>query len=825
MAGKVASLTNVYPEQKPDRVTSFERSSLWVVSADGRRYNPDELVQKKGLPIYARMMRDEQVKAVVDFKLAAIMARGWTFEYEEDSSLGDDEQKLRCRVFKKAIKRMRGSFPDALDAIMSGREFGFSVSEKVYGDIKVDSKTYRGINKLLTRDPNTFEFRTDEYGELLGVKQNIMGGKVVDLDQDKLIHYVHRPKFDRVFGRSDLQSAYRSWYAKDELVKLWLLYLEKFAGGIAVAKRIDDNAPVKGTPDYESLQTALANMASTRSIILPRGVELEVQFPSTTDAYEKACVFFDLAIAKALLVPNLLGLSHTGQTGAFAQSQTQLEAFFWTLGNDAARLSDTLNEQLFRDLGDQNWGDDDYPEFCFKPASMEHVKWVVETWQKLVAGNAVIPTESDEKRLRELLDMPPREEGDEGIVPPAKQQELDIQQQQLETDKATAAKRDPVLNQVFETIERWRVEFSAKLEALNRREEGNPVNLTVNAGSSSTAPHNPAAPPGSTGEPSGDPAPVVVVQPHGALGPVPHTVFSRSVERVGFAIIDKRMGEVEDGAAGRLAIAIAEATRSTLGADANLLDPAEIADVEFGKAQLGKIKGICKNALDRAWTVGQSHASNEIERARGMTATAQQRQARFAALRDKAAAFFEGKAFRMAGDASDAAKRIIQTELQNGVKAGKSVAEVRSSIWNSLVAKGLTSREAARGVETDEAVNSALNELWVDTEEQALAYLNTLVRTNSYEALNEARFDEFTDPALGGFVMAMRYASVLDDSTTDICTELDGSEWAVDSEMWDTYRPPNHFNCRAILVPITEVDGWDGEESPEPGIQPQDGFK
>lgn len=829
MAGTVASLDRLYPKQGPDKVSSFDSSTLWTPSSDGRRYNPDELVQKKGLPIYSRMLRDEQVKAVCDFKLAAILARGWTFEFDEDTSLSDDEKSQRVRVFKKVVKKMRGSFPDALDAIASGREYGFSVTEKVYSDVKVDGKSYRGINKLLTRDPNTFEFRTDEYGEMLGVKQNVQNGKQVDLDLDRLIHYVHRPKFDRVYGRSDLQAAYRAWYAKDELTKLWLLFLEKFAGGIAVASRATDEAPSFGTPEYVTLQDSLRNMASTRSVILPKGVELEIHFPATTDAYEKACVFFDLAIAKALLVPNLLGLSHTGQTGAYSQSQTQLEAFFWTLGNDSARLADALNEQLFRDLGDQNWGDDDYPEFAFKPSSMEHVKWVVTTWKDLVGASAVVPTEDDEKRLRELLDMPPRDPEAEPLINPAKERELELQDQQLQRDASDAAKRDPVLNQVFEFMASVRERIAAV-------EARKPQEITFNAAPSVLEPSRRQSDDlpddGGLGSPDGAAPTVVIVQQHGGLGHVPQATFSRAAERVAFAVIGTKMIGLEDDLSRKLASAIAAAARRALGGDEQMTllldnDPSDVAEVKFGVSDMGRIKGLCKSLVDRAWTVGQSHANNELERARGVTASAANKAARFASLRDKAAGYFEGRAFRMAGDASDAAKRIIQQELQNGVKYGKSATDVRVAIWDGLVGKGLTSREAARGIETDDAVNSALNELWVDDEEQATAYLNTLVRTNSFEALNEARFEEFSDPSLADFVLALRYAAVLDDSTSDICEELGkdgGVTYKVDNPLWDAYRPPNHFNCRAILVPITVVDGWDGEESPEPSVQPQEGF-
>lgn len=820
MAGSVSPLSKTFPAQKPDNITTYENSSLWGYGADGRRYNPDDLVGKKGLKIYGDMLNDEQVKAVVDFKLSAIIARGWAFEYDEDSELGEEERATRVCVFKRVLKNMRGSFQDALDAIASGREYGFSITEKIYGDIKLNGKTYRGINKLLTRDPCTFEFRADDFGELIAIKQKVSGGKEIEVDQDRVLRYVHRPRFDRVFGRSDLRAAYRSWYAKGELVKLWLLFLEKFAGGIAVASRETDEAPAFGSTEYLSLETALRSMASTRSVILPRGVTLEIHFPSTTDAYEKACVFFDLAIAKALLVPNLLGLSHTGQTGAYAQSQTQLEAFFWTLGNDGARIEDCLNEQLFRDLGDQNWGDGEYPEFKFKPSSMEHIKWVISTWKDLVTANAVITTEEDEARLRELLDMPVRDETSTPVVNPATERELDIQEKAAEAGQQQQAANDPAFARAMAELE----SFRARVLALEARSPS--TNITVNHEQGALP--SPVIPDARVGVELQDGG--ATLHPHGDLGSIPRIAFERATERVAFTVIERRTDDSAAVAVNELAAAIARATRRALGDDDHMrelvdADQMDIAALEFSASDVGRMKSTAKGALDRAWTIGSNHASNEIERARGITLSTSARAVKYASLRDKASTFFEGKAFRMAGDASDQAKRIIQQELQNAVKSGKSIVEVRTQIWDRLVGKGLSKRDIISGVETDDAVNAALDELWVDTESQAAAYLDTLIRTNTFEALNEARYAEFTDPELQGFVVALRYAAVLDSSTTEVCEELDGSEFRIDSPVWDTYRPPNHFNCRSILVPITEVDGWDFEESDEPIVDPQDGFQ
>lgn len=825
MTGTVTSLEEKFPKQPEDNVTSFDQSYLWSrVGVNGERYNPDELIGRHGLPIYAKMLNDEQVKAVCDFKLSAILARGWQFKFDDESELSEEDQKLRIQVCAKTLKKMKGSFADALDSIASGREYGFSVTEKVYGKITCSGKLYAAINQLLTRDPNTFRFFTDDYGSLTQIKQRVNRGLELDIDMDRVIHYVHRPKWDRVYGRSDLRAAYRSWYAKDNLVKMWLLFLEKFAGGIAVATREGDSAPISGTPDFVSLQVAMSNISSLRSIILPKGVTLEIMFPTTTDQYEKAIVYHDLAIAKALLVPNLLGLSHTGQTGAYSQSQTQFEAFMWTLNSDAQRIEETLNEQLFKDLGDQNWGDDDYPAFSFKPVSLDHAKWLMTTWKDLLGAKAVLPTEEDERFLREMLEFPARDEESTPLVDPMAQQELDIKKKQAENgivpvkpgESPPAAANEDKYAAAMEQIE----ELRTQIMILLTREPPTPQasNITVHTHAPHTVPDKEATEEGTH------------VHFHGTVFGHTNWELERAARRVSFAVIDKRTTEAETFGVTDLATSIARAVKKALGNDEQMReyldnDTSDIAAFAFAPTDMGRIKAGCRNLLDRAWSLGQSHASNEIQKAQGEGTDPAILSIKLASLRNKAATYFDTQSFRMAGDASDAARKIIQQELQNGVKFATPTSEVRTNIWDRLVSRGLTKKEIARGVETDDAVNSALDALWVDSEEEAVAYLNTLVRTNTFEALNEARFAEFTDPELSDFIVGLQYASVLDESTTDICEALDDAIYSTDSDVWDTYRPPNHFNCRGILIPVTTLDGWNGEESEEPTVEPQDGFK
>lgn len=885
--------------QKPRPVTSsavvsIERPQFGLTGGSFPRANLDDLAQRKTLKVYAKMRLDEQVKAVVTFKRDAIVSRGWTFEFPKDSKLSETERDLRVKVLNKIVDdQLAIGFVDALNVISTGREFGFSLTEKVYGQVEVDGKTYTGLESLLGRDPTTFEFYTDEFGRLVKCEQEA-GGRKIAINLAKFVHYVHNPEFDYYFGRSDLREAYRSWYAKDILVRYWNMALEKLGGGLIIASIGADAVIRQDTDEYDALLEVLTQAKASGAVLLPTGVTAEVHFPTSADGFEKACQYHDLAIAKALLVPNLMGVSNAGQTGAYSQSQTQLETFAWTLQADAKRLEGCVDRQVFRDLQDQNWGDGEYARFKFKPLSTEQMRWMIDTWLKLVSGGTVIATEVDEKRLREILEMPPRDPDAEPLIDPEvktgrehdigvmdKQHQLGEKAKDAEVDRSIESEKtratDPVLAGEKEKDRAAQAAAAAKAKfAFNpdqeRDEDGR---WTDTGGSLSTK----AAPPisakqakdltlaqtknllekrglkmeplqpraidgfkprykitdanGKSTEVSAKDITDVLVGKNKTFSREPSLRDARisiaSVrERVDFAVIDRKQAGFERALAADLAAIVARSVRRELGDDAQLKnltdgDTADIGQWQLHPTAVGKVKANAQRALMESWALGREHAQREIRKSRKVV------NIRFADLRDRAADYIEAQAFRMSGNIADGARSIVQQELLNSVKLGRSPTQTRTAIWERLIAKGFSSREAVRSVENDDAVMAALDALWVDTEEQAAAYLDTLARTTLFESMNEARYAEFSDPALGDFVVALRYSSVLDDRTTEICTALHDHVWAVNSDNWDVYRPPNHYNCRSVLVPVTQIDVedglWDGQESEVPDVEPQAGFK
>jgi SPP1 gp7 family putative phage head morphogenesis protein len=803
------------PPSTPPRndVATYERATIGL----GPRYNPDLLVGRMGLGIYQKMRLDEQVKAVMNFKRDAITARGWTFKFEDESSLSETERNKRKRIFTEILCRMKGSFVDGLNVIAMGRDFGFSMTEKIYSDVTIDDQTYIGLSMLLGREPSTFFFYTDDFGILQRVEQ-FTPSRRTDIDLSRVIHYVHSPEFDRFYGRSDLREAYRAWFIKQRVGEFWALYLERMAGGFLLLKKTEESGIQFGSPEQAALQEVLTSLHSSSGIILPPGIEPELIQPASTDAFERAMVFWDLAIAKALLVPNLLGISHTGQTGAFAQSQTQLEAFFWTLNADSERLAATVNEQVIKDLGDQNFGDGEYPEFCFKPASREYITKTIADWKVLVDGKSVITTEADEEHFRKLLDMPKRDNKTEPLIDPLAQQQQDMAQQGQSFDQKMRTNQDQ--RAAVEAQRQAQAANDARMTAM--REDIASIKTLISslrpAGDASHGHAHERSP--ADGPQAGKFNGAV---PHGPLRGCTVEQFNRATQRVSFSVIENRQDRMAADLTSQVAGFTAKAAKKLLGSDGDLSklidqDPTDVAGIEFTSLQKGRLKDLYRRSLATAWSLGGSLARNELERARG------QRFVVMKDLRDTAASYFEVNGFRMAGNVSDGVRALIQQELQNSIKFGRTPQATREVIWDRLVSRGFTNRQSVRDTETDPQVMQALNDLWGVSEPQTAAYLDTLSRTNLFEAMNEARFAEFTDPALGGFVVALQYSAILDDRTTVICSALDGSTWAEDSPEWDRYRPPNHFNCRSVLIPVTENDGWDGRESPEPTVQPQAGF-
>jgi hypothetical protein len=362
------------------------------------RWNPDELIGQRGYAVYRRMLQDDQIRALISLKRAVIASRSWRFE-----AAGDDPRVADCAAFLAFLleKRLVGSFTQVLGDLLTSQVYGFSLVEKVYEPVPWRGRPLWGIRALKLRPAETFTFETDVHGNLTGLLQQ-QGGVPARLAPGRFIHHVNKREAHPQYGESDLRECHRHWWAKDNILKFWNIYLERMASGFV-------HGQITGTlsaAEREELKQALRHLSTRTSIITPSSVALRVVSAPSTEAFERAVAARDKAIAKALLVPNLLGFSEQGQVGSYSQSRTQLETFFFVLNSLAESVADTLNEQLFRELARWNFGLAEPPLFAFDPLTDQQKRELARAWQDAVQGGTVSPTPADEARVRELLAFP-----------------------------------------------------------------------------------------------------------------------------------------------------------------------------------------------------------------------------------------------------------------------------------------------------------------------------------------------------------------------------------------------------------------------------------
>ena len=463
-------------------------------------------------------------------------------------------------------------------------------------------------------------------------------------------------------------------------------------------------------------------------------------------------------------MPNMLGFSGDNKNGSRALGDTQLEAFLWMLDSEADDLEETVNEQLFKELGDLNWGDGIYPRLVFAPLSNNQKLKIIETWGDLINKGAAQRSDSDEKHVRDLLEIP--------------EKDMESVAQPIETEKpgkGSGSDGDPVDG-----------------------DGGGDPGSNVDSGSGK--------------KPSGDgfdkskPDETIIGQS------VLKTGFERAVKRVNFVAIDGSANIVTftyvDKIASALGVGIVDLVNDiSIDTDDDLKS---IGKINFKPSVHSTIRKEFFKMLEESWKIGKVNGKQELRKSLGKDEALLSRF-KFARLEDKAAKYFKADSFRMTGDLTGAALSIIRNELLNGVKYSKTQPEIKTSIFQRLASEGMLDEDIML-----QALGEALGTI------NPVHRIETVVRTNTFSAINEARFSLFTDPDLAGFVEALQYSAILDSRVTAICSELDDKIFPLTSENWEKYRPPNHYRCRSILTVITTRDVWQASDNPT--IDPQKGF-
>lgn len=772
--------------------------------------NPDPVARIKGLEIYRAMMEDDQIKVCVDLRKQARLSTPWEIlPGAEDNP----QAKEMAEFVEYNLRRIRGTFEDRLYKIYSAIEYGFSISEKIF-EVIPDGK-YKGMIGLAdikSREPFNYDFKVDAHGNMLGLvyigatpggtnnagafftpgggfgsRQNNgsarnqepqMGTLENPFPPEKFIIYSYNMEFSNWYGRSDLLAAFRHYQAKKHVLKFWNIYLERYASPFLIATYKRD---VGLTPkSLEAVDDFIRNLSARQGMRVSDAITITpIQFSaSNTDIYEKSIEASNRFMAHALLFPNLMGFTDQSKTGSYSLGQKHYDAFVWVLEKLGRDTTETIvGEQIIKQLIDYNYPDVDdelYPKFSFLSIEEESIKMRADILNVLKNSGLINP---EEEWIRDFLTLPQRDPnlplvdpaanligpdgnpmnpsmnkppfGNKNNFPP--QGNKKPNQDQAKPDKPDAKK--PIAQKMQQFKERAPDEFEKKMR---------------------------------------------VKEFKAAVDSADEAMFKDASA----AIIDMR----------DTLINFVYKKKVITEGDANLIKNIPL--------NVGALKNVFLNWYLKIYLDSKLRAFEEFGRAGADIEVVRKFADQSAPMEDwiplppaEAMDFFARKVTAKIVD-KDGKKKIVDltsgtdlTYIRN--KAFTIAGVVRDDILNSaknILLNGIKRVDEPGTVkDLKDMFNRYLDQgIEVDGELTTPHRLNTIVRTNVSEAINEGRAAMIQDPDVGDFVQFWQYTAVIDDRTTDYCLCMDQKKFRV--EDLDSLKPPSHFNCRSFVVPITQFE-------------------
>jgi SPP1 gp7 family putative phage head morphogenesis protein len=788
-------------------------------------YNPSKLVSRKGLKIFDEMRKDDQIKAATLFKKHTVLSTGYDLQAPEGHpELGMDWEP--AEFVHAQLEGLAGSFQKTAMDILTAMDYGYSVSEKVFEPITEGEWAGKlGLSRIMTRRPHPFRFKPDDKGVLPedGLYQE--GHETKPLPIGKFVVWSYMKEFDNWYGTSDLEAAYRAWWSKDNAYRWANMLLERF--GIPPVIGMYDPKKYNASQINE-LQAAMESMQDATSMMLPRSGGQEVlDFFTPELAGQGARVFqpllemFNKDISRAILMPGLLGLSPEDQVGSMARAKVQFDVFLLVIEFVRTEFEQRImQDQVIKQLVDLNYDTKGlYPQFRFLPLTDDIREDILALWFQAVTTGVVVSTLRDEEHIRETLKFPAREEGEEGLEPDDEENDDDDPDDDPVPDDKPGGNK-PVAP----------------------KPSGKPADDKDGSGGGSKDPKNNAHDDsdgnhvmgGSSGEAT-----------HSSLlwttteGEHYHTVASHAATGDETSLPETWLGtvtgghrhEVEVDDAGTIHLAPAgddEAHMHThtvetprygafnlqrakkdyelkvdFKAIANDFDQLDNAMSPILRDRLLAVEQHLLNHIERKYDGKAEFATTGIkDRLRGMDAFEDAvgqmldlayNQGKRSLKREVPAAFADSPNF-VPKDATEylKAKRLWIT----GVVRKDIIEAVRGDMLAAIEAGDSTQQAMARVRETfTPYVGSD-----VPGEVASGARTETIVRTNTTDAYNRGRLIQSrrAGPLLQGF----RYSAILDTRTTQVCTFLDGKLFRPEDPALNQLKPPRHYNCRSVVVPV-----------------------
>lgn len=375
-------------------------------------YNPDDLLSTRGIETYDRMMADAQVRASINTKRYALLARPW----QVYPSIRDRVHPGYCAAceardfVEDALRGLRGpdgstrEFRHTLFEMMSAFYRGFSLAEMIW---RVEERgRWRGkftLGAIKFKNPKQIGFDLDEYLNVRAVTSVTPTGGMVSVPRDKCLLYIYNQRDELPYGDSDLRAVYKHYLSKTRIIEFWNLRLQRFGIPFAFAS-VGSGTDAQSTRVKEILR----DFQQESSAVFPMSVRPELLEPrsDTGDPFLGALEWHNQQIAIGILLQTLTS-GEGRRTGSMALGRVHFDILLFALECVKQDIEAAVNAQIVRPLVDYNFGHGLYPEFSLGNLDEKDLEKLAQAMDVLLRHQVV---GAKEPALRAMFNLPPVEE-------------------------------------------------------------------------------------------------------------------------------------------------------------------------------------------------------------------------------------------------------------------------------------------------------------------------------------------------------------------------------------------------------------------------------
>lgn len=336
---------------------------------------------------YREMMKDPTIEGLFNIVTMPILASEYQIMAEnEDENAKEQADFVRKNLFESSFKGgIETPFDLFLDEAMLALADGFAVWEKVYR-LNKDGKLE--LKKLALRDSLSVELKAEK-GEYVGAKQTLEDGGMVEIPAYKTFLFTHNKKFNRLYGRSILNSLYKNYDKKQKLEYLDSIALQNDAIKPKILTETQEHLGV-GSGAMRKIIHAIGKFGKTNSAVsVPFGYDIKTLESDGRDPHqsiERQKSEMAFAFMANFM---LLGTQGKSSSGSYALSNTQAGIFQMSLQSILDKLEAHINQYIIADLIDLNFAEPHYPQFKFAKLDKSKIESIFEIFKKMVDKDKV----------------------------------------------------------------------------------------------------------------------------------------------------------------------------------------------------------------------------------------------------------------------------------------------------------------------------------------------------------------------------------------------------------------------------------------------------